>query len=304
MDFRQIRYFIAVAEELSFTRAAKRCGISQPPLSRSIAVLEEQIGARLFERNKSRVTLTPAGAELLEDAKRVLELISGSFQRVRQIDQGEAGCLTVGLGGATVYTLIPRLVRQFKEAYPNVQFIYRAVPIPEQLAALNDGEIDIGVVRLPVSGETIETLSVHVEKSVLALPSTHPTCSKPGPVKLSELKDESFISYPSIKGFGYLSDFFNMCRHVGFVPRITHDVSSTEAIVSVVSCGEGIALIPETAAGLPVEGVEFRNLDTRELPISFVQANIGLAWHTTHASQVVRTFVAHTERCMRSRPTC
>lgn len=291
MDVRQTRYFIAVAEELNFTRAAVRCGISQPPLSRAIALLELEVGARLFDRDKHRVSLTPVGLSLYDDARHAIESLDLSMKRARQFAKGEAGKLTIAIGGTMSYSLIPNMVARFRAKFPKVEFEFRALAIPQQLHALRMREIDIGVVRLPIFDNSIDTLPVHREKTVMAVPDALAAKINTFPVRLSDFQREVFVTYQQSRGFGFHADLLVMCRALGFEPNIGHQVPTTEAVLSIVGCGEGVALVPASAMCLHVSGVSFIELDVAEIPERMIEAQFGLAWLRDHATKTLLNFV-------------
>ena len=254
-----MRYFLAVAEELNFTRAAKRCYISQPPLSRQIAQLEDELGVKLLDRDQHSVALTEAGRVFLEDIYAILERVDRSRERAVRAASGLTGQLVVGFGSSTAYALLPMLVKRFRVKYPHVQLVLRSMPVIEQIEALRNGHINIGVLRLPVYDELINTQFVHREGLVVALPAHHPLACR-DPVAVESLAGCDFVAYQRSRGMGYHNDLIALCRAAGFEPRIVQETAPTEGIIGVVACGDMVAIVPEAARRLRVDGVVYRPL--------------------------------------------
>lgn len=292
VDLRQIRYLLAVAEELSFTKAAARCHVSQPPLSRAIQELEREIGAQLIERDKHHVRLTLAGQSLVAESRRALELLQHGAQRARRAAMGLRGTLSIGFGGSPVYSLLPRLVRRFRAAVPDVELRFLAMAVLRQIDALRSGEIDIGIVRLPAHDELIETRPVYKEPWVIALPSGHPALAQAGPLSMAQLATSRFVTYQPTRGFNFQADLHGLCRLAGFDPLIAHEAASTEAVIGIVACGEGVAVVPDSAVRLRMRGVVFRHLDVAAVPPALSVVEFAIAWRKFDASPTAHEFVA------------
>ena len=294
MEIRQLRYFLAVAEELSFTRAAERCHVSQPPLSRQIAYLEREIGAQLLDRDRHSVSLTAAGRVFMEEARLILERIDGSRERAVRAARGLTGRLVVGFGSSTTYALLPRMVRNFRNRYPDVELVLKSMPVISQVEALRAGKIDIGVLRLPVYDELISTYLVHHEDLVVALPADHPLALRRR-VLLEDLAGCPFVTYQRSRGLSFHSDLIALCRSAGFEPRIKQEASSTEGIVGVVACGGAVAIVPATASRLNVDGVCYRPLaPPAGAGTASVVVDFAVAWLTDNPSPTTAAFVAAT----------
>jgi len=291
MDVRQMRYLIAVADELNFTRAAERCNVSQPPLSRAISQLEDEIGVRLFERDTHGVTTTLAGQSLVEDARRALTLIREGAERARQVAHGLRGTLAIGFGGSPVYSLLPALVHRFRQAVPDVQISFRSMAVLRQIDALREGEIHIGIVRLPVHDEVIETQFVHREPLLAALPANHPILSGAPRIRIGDLARDRFVTYEPRRGFNYHADLFALCRLAGFEPDVAHEVGTTESIIGIVACGEGVAIVPASAERLRMRGVAFRPLDITDVPPRLSTVEFALAWHRDRLTAAAAEFI-------------
>jgi LysR family transcriptional regulator, benzoate and cis,cis-muconate-responsive activator of ben and cat genes len=291
MDLRQMRYVIAIAEELNFTRAARRCNISQPPLSRAIRELENEIGARLFDRDKHHVALTPAGKVFIADARKALEILDDGSARARRFAEGLSGTLDIGFGGSTVYALVPALVRRFRETTPEVEIVFHAMSVLHQIEALRLGEIDVGIVRLPIFDELIETRFVHSEPLIVALPVGHPLLSDSGAIGIDALRASPFVAYQPTRGFNVHADLHALCRLAGFDPMIAHEAPTTEAVIGIVACGEGVAIVPASAERLRMRGVAFRSLQPPPQAPDLADVRFGLAWRRNQANATTMQFV-------------
>jgi DNA-binding transcriptional LysR family regulator len=291
MDLRQMRFVVAVAEELNFTKAAARCNVSQPPLSRAIRELEAELGVKLFERDTHSVRTTLAGESLVSDIRTALSTIEKGVEGARRTAAGLKGTLKIGFGGSTVYSLMPSLVRRFREVAKDVEIEFCSMPVLGQIDALRSGAIDIGLLRLPIFDELIETLFVHSEPLVVALPEGHPLLARSGPILMADLKSSRFVTYEPTRGFNFHSDLLAMCRLAGFNPDISHQVPTTEAVVGIVACGEGVAVLPASAERLRMKGVSFRPLNARRMPDHLQEVRFGLAWCKDSAPATARRFV-------------
>lgn len=291
MDLRQLRYLIAVADELNFTRAARRCHISQPPLSRAIAELEAEIGARLFDRDRHSVALTPAGDSFVADARQALSLLQAGADRANRIARGLSGSVTFGFGGPTAYSLFPELIRRFRKACPDVMPRYRALSFAQQTEALHGGEIDIGIVRLPIFDELIETRLIHREELVVAISRGHPVLARKGALRINDLRSCRFVTYEATRGFNYRADFRALCQMADFEPDITHEAPTTEAVLAIVACGESVSIVPASASRWRVRGVVFRPLASPAGQDTLSTARFAIAWHRNRASAAARQFI-------------
>ncbi|WP_194917962.1 LysR substrate-binding domain-containing protein [Novosphingobium sp. NBM11] len=295
MDLRQLRYLIALAEELNFTRAAARCNVSQPPFSRAIRDLETDIGARLFDRDKHRVALTAAGASMVEDARRSLAMIEEGRHRAQRTAAGYSGTLTFGFGGSTVYSLLPSLVAGFRRIAPDVLIGFRAMPVLNQIEALREGVIDIGILRLPVFDEMIATRFVYAEPLIVALPAGHPLLADSSAITIGQLASSPFVTYEPTRGFNFHADLLALCSLASFAPDIVHQAPTTEAVVGIVACGEGVAILPASAERLRMRGVSFRPLNLGSAPEALGSVRFGLAWRRGMETPIIRRFLEHVE---------
>lgn len=285
MELRQLRYFMAVAEELSFVRAAKRVGISQPPLSRQIANLEAKIGTPLFNRNKHGVTITEAGIVLHQELQDALPRLDGAIKAAQRAAKGQIGTLTLGFGGSAVYTFTPALLRRFRRNFPDVELTLRNVPVTSQLDALLDQRIDIGFIILPVDNDAIATKILLRDKLTVALPSGHPLTRRKT-VSVDELSDLDFLVFPRSRNFGFYNKVIDLCTKAGFMPNIVQEISPLESQIGLVAAGVGVAIVPSVAQKFRLTEVEFRPLRERAAYVEFA-----MAWRKTNASPAVRAFI-------------
>ena len=298
IELRRLRYFVAVAETLHFGKAAARLHISQPPLSRQIQQLEQEIGALLLRRNKRHVELTDAGAHLLVDARRMLidaELIG---ERARRAALGASGQLTLGFISAVDYSILPGVLRAYREAYPGVTLDLRELTSDIQLRDLRASRIDAGMLLAPVDDASLKTLPLLRESLVVALPSTDPLGRRAERVPLTALATRSFILFPRPNAPGMHDMIVELCRGAGFTPRIAQEAIQLQTIISLVSAGLGVALVPASLMDLRRSGVVYRRL--RE---ASPQITVALAWRRDNRSVCLANFVATAQRHVRAAAT-
>ncbi|HYD30533.1 MAG TPA: LysR substrate-binding domain-containing protein [Azospirillaceae bacterium] len=262
MDLRHLRYFVAVAEELHFGRAAERLHIAQPPLSQQIKALETELGVRLFHRTKRRVDLTEAGRLFLDEACAVLARAERAVTTAQRAGRGELGRLAVGYTGSTAYNpLVPRIIRHFRESFPTVELTLQDMHTMEQAPALLEGRIDVGFCRPPVPDPDglLSILPLLEEPLVAALPAAHPQAPA-ATVTLAGLAHDPFILYPRAIGPGLFDRIVAACREAGFSPRVTQQAPQFASIVGLVAAGLGVALVPTCLEQLRAQGVVYRPL--------------------------------------------
>ncbi len=302
MELRHLRYFVAVAETLNFGRAARRLAISQPPLSRQIQALEEELGTPLFARTRRSVTLTPAGAALLPEARRLLREAEALKEGARRLASGEAGTVALGFISVAAYNVLPALVPQFRKRHPGVKLALQEGLTDVLLAALAQGEIDAGMVLPPVNDPRFAYRPLVRDRLLVALPARARDRFARGPLPLASLAGEPFILFPRKAGASLYDLVVGCCERAGFVPRIDQEAIQMQTIVSLVAAGMGVALVPESLRHLRRTGVEYRALRDSTPPVE-----IGLAWRAADESPAVGAFVAlATEQAARqgaSRPS-
>jgi DNA-binding transcriptional LysR family regulator len=285
MELRQLRYFVTLAAELHFGRAAKRLALTQPPLSQAILNLERELGLRLFERTRRRVTLTHAGRAFLVEARQTLESAERAVEQAQRAARGEVGRLAVGFLANTAYTLLPLVLRDFARGFPGVTLDLRELTIPQQLEALRRENIDVGLLRPPVADAEIVAETILEEPFVLALPAAHALCGLKR-VPLQRLAGESFVMFPRTAGFVFHDLIMGFCLRAGFTPRVAQQVNQTHAVIGLVSAGIGVALVPASAQKIGLAGVVYRPL-REATPL----ACVAIARRRSDASPVAAAFV-------------
>ena len=263
MELRQLRYFVAVAEEGGFSRAAERLHISQPPLSVQIRNLERELGMHLFERSNRGVSLTAAGQVFFEEARGVLARLERARLRALQTDRGEAGTLSVGFVSIADYGILPPALKSFRARFPRVEVQLHELTTDAQIHALRDARLDLGIALAPVDEPDLEFESVTREELVLAAPAAHRAIKGGGPVDLRTLSKESFIIPPRDIAPGLYDLTIGHCRSFGFVPRVTQQARQMQTVIGLVSCGMGFALVPASVRNLKRTGVQYRPLHGR-----------------------------------------
>ncbi len=286
MELRSLRYFVAVAETLHFSRAAERLHIAQPPLSQQIQRLEKEMGVQLFERTKRSVRLTAAGEVFLQEAYRTLAQAEYAVHAAQQAERGEIGRLALGFVGSSAYGVLPAMIQAFRERFPHVELILREWTTVEQVQALHKEEIQIGFVRPPILDATLYHLTVQQEPFLVTLPVKH-SLAATSSVLLSALADEPFIFVPSKLAPGLWHQMMEMCLQAGFQPRIAQEAIQFHVIISLVAAGLGIALVPTCIR-------TFQHPDVVYLPLQGItaQAEIQVIWQRTNRSALVRNFLA------------
>lgn len=264
IELRHLRYFIAVAEELHFGRAAQRLGIAQPALSQQIQRLEAEIGAELFHRSRRRVELSAAGAAMLAQSRRALADASGAVDSARRAARGETGLLTVGFIESAAGLVLPRAVRSFRERHPRVELVLRELGVDAQLAGLHSGVIDVAIVRPPVEGEQLRVETVLEEGLVVAVADDHLLASRRrvGPRTLAG-EPLVLISREVVPG---LYDQIVALQPGGRAAEIAQEASSIQAVLALVAAGIGVSLLPASVRSLDRRGVVL--VDLRPSPRS------------------------------------
>ena len=258
-DIMQLRCFVAVAEELHFGRAAARLNMTQPPLSRQIQVLERIIDAPLLERTSRAVRLTPAGRSFLPEAKRILKLAASASSTAKRIAAGKTGGIKIGFTAGGAYSFLPQLVTAMRRRVPEVDLSLKEMVSVDQIEALGSGEIDVGLLRPPVGRPELEALRVVAEPLVAAVPAGHPLASRPS-LALSDLDGQPFIMYAPYESRYFYDLLVSEFARTKVLPRYVQHLSQIHSILSLVRAGLGLAMVPETADGLRMEGVLLRPL--------------------------------------------
>lgn len=261
MDSRQLRYFATVARERNFTRAAEALHIAQPPLSRAIAQLEEEFGLALFDRASRPLALTDAGKVLFEQAIQVLDRmdeISAVAARLRGAEQTR---LRIGFVASTLYGYLPEVVRRYREVRPQVELILLEMTTIEQLAALKEGRIDIGIGRIAFTDHAIERTLLRNEILSVALPIAHPLSARTGTLRLAELADDTLVIYPKQPRPSYADQVLAVFRERDVRPRAIQEVRELQTALGLVAAAAGFCIVPASVERLRRDNVVYRRLD-------------------------------------------
>ncbi|MNF67179.1 HTH-type transcriptional regulator BenM [compost metagenome] len=262
MELRHLRYFIAVAEELHFGRAAEQLGISQPPLSQQIQALEEEIGARLLERTNRRVELTEAGRLFLDESRQVLAQVDKAVQLARRAQRGELGELKVGFTSSAPFTsTVPRSIHAFRQAYPDVHLELHEMSSAETVKALLEDSVQVGVIRPLALPDNLQAEELFREPLVAVLRADHPLAegSEEG-LAIATLAEEPFVFFPRTFGTGLYDQLIALAREAGYSPRIAQEASEAMTIIGLVSAGLGVSVLPASFRRTRVDGVVYRTL--------------------------------------------
>ena len=268
MDFRQFRYFVTTAEELHFAKAAERLGIAQPVLSQQIKVLENQLGGKLFSREKRRVELTEMGSAFLIEARIALAAADKAVNVAKDIARGVSGNINIGIVGSVMYEHdLPQLFRDYCLAHPDVKLSLNELPVVSQLEAVRDKHLDLAIVREPIPAQLLEGLEHFIlssQRLVAALPVKH-RLSGFDSVRLQDLAEDSFLGFPDPDGIGMHQAVLNLCRQAGFEPRFSQRTQNLTTMISFVGTGFGVGLVVDIVSHLQIPEVRYlplENLDT------------------------------------------
>ena len=287
MELRHLRYFVAVAEELNFTRAADRLAISQPPLSAQIRQLEDELGSQLLNRSGRGVSLTSAGKLLLEEARVILKQIDTTKTAVCRRGRTEAGRLILGSAGGTYFhPLIPQIIGEYGARFPHVGVTPQASSTALLTARLRTGNIDVAFVRPPISDSSGLVLELLVSEPLRAvLPKQH-ALARLASIALADLANETFVMIPRELNPDTYDLVVDACRAAGFVPTVAQEAPQVLSVLPLVAAGLGVAIVPRSICGILNDEVRCIPLDG-DLPV----AKIHLAFRRQDASQQVKDFV-------------
>jgi DNA-binding transcriptional LysR family regulator len=287
MDMRRLRYFVVVAEESSFSRAAERLHMAQPPLSHNIRQLEQELGVLLFERSNRGVWLTEAGELLLEDVRRMFAQLDQTVLAVQRVGQGQVGRLTLGFVPSSSNEALPPLLHAFRERFPGVELFLREMRPDHVVQQLHERQIDVGFVYLPLEDPSLNIEGITREPLVLALPEAHPLTSE-DQVELGALAEEPFVlpaRYQRMPGL-YVR-VTEACRRSGFTPNaVQKDVWLMQTIVGLVAAGIGVALVPSSLQNIPRRGVIYKPVHGLSPTIE-----LGMIWRRDHRGMVLKSFL-------------
>ncbi|MGA2176661.1 MAG: LysR substrate-binding domain-containing protein [Verrucomicrobiota bacterium] len=286
MELRHLRYFVAVAEDLNFTKAAAKLHLAQPSLTRQIHNLEEEIGVRLLDRSKSQVALTEEGRSFLVDARRVLALAAESVVSVQRLSRGETGQLNIAYSSNFNFELLPKTLGAFRQAFPHLALNLFDLPPAEQFRALEARKIDLGFVGLgpPASAKGLQWESIARHRTVVVLPVKHRLARKRR-VNLGELKTMFFMGMSEKTHPGFREWLCQTCQRAGFTPRILQDAELEPALMTFVAEGLGVTLAREDIKTLPHPGVAIRPLTPP------MRTDYYIAWNRDNDSRALQHYI-------------
>jgi DNA-binding transcriptional LysR family regulator len=286
MELRRLRYFMAVAEVLSFNRAAQRLHISQPPLSNQIKQLEEELGVQLFKRSNRGVRLTEAGELLLEEVRRIFIQLEQTTRLVERVGSGKVGRLSLGFVPSATNEVLPRLLYEFRRRFPDVELFLHEMMPDQVVQRLHSRQIDVGFFYLPFDDSSLHIRPVSREPLIVALPETHSLAKEPE-IDLRTLEREPFILPRRYEMPGLYGQVTEICRQAGFTPRaVQKDVWLMQTIVGLVASGIGVALVPASLRNFRRKGVLYRTVRGLSPTVE-----MGVVWRRGDSSAVLSTFL-------------
>lgn len=290
INFRLIRHlwlFLAVAEEQNFGRAAKRLGMSQPPLSEQIQVLEQALKVKLFDRSRRGAKLTPVGAAILPAVRKFAEQLERLELAVEEAVAGQSGVLTIGAISTAMFDVLPGLIEQLKNDYPHLTVSVREIDSVEAVPALETSDIDLAFARLDGDlGASIRSLPLLEDRLMVAMAADHPLASR-SRINLSGLANESLVMFSRKVSPVYFDNLIATCKASGFSPRVLHEVRSVASQIAFVSYGQGIALVPASLKKLAPANVVFRPLSQKLNVVT-----TAVAWNAERANPLIDEIIA------------
>lgn len=289
INFRLIRHlwlFLAVAEDQNFSRAAKRLGMSQPPLTEQIQALEQSLRVQLFTRSRRGAQLTAAGAAILPAVRKFADQLERLELAVHEAVTGHAGVLTIGAITSAMIDVLPRLIERFKQDHPLITVSVREIDSAEAIPALEAGDIDIAFARLEgCLGRHLQSMPLSEDRLAVAMPKDHPLAAGEA-IDLKMLADETLVMASRDVSPVYFDYLVGLCKTSGFAPRIVHQVRSVSSQVAFVSCGQGIALVPTSMDKLAPENVLVRPLQPEVKVVT-----TAMAWHGVNTNPLVDAMI-------------
>jgi DNA-binding transcriptional LysR family regulator len=288
MDLRHLRYFVAVAEERHFSRAARRLQMAQPPLSRQIQDLEAELGFSLFDRSKRRVELTPAGSVFLAHTRRIFSALDLAVHEAKRASVGESGRVVIGYLSSLAYSGITELLRAYRARFPSIELALRELPPQEQIDALKEGRIDVGFVRGPLDDAALASECVRREPLVVALPLDHPLASRKR-IALEVLAREPFVLFPRQRSPAFFDQLMGLCRAAGFSPHIVQEAPQLD-VLSLVAAGFGVAIVPQSTRNVRRLGLALRPI------VGSPMTDLLIAWRADDTSPALAELLSFVRR--------
>lgn len=291
MELRHLRYFVTLAEELHFGRAAERLHMAQPPLSQQIRQMEVELGFQLFHRTKRKVQLTEAGQVFLEESLRIFRQLEQAMQRGRQISRGEMGQLAIAFVASAAYNVLPEVLRTFRAAVPGVTLQLQELTTEQQLQWLKEGRIDVGFLRPPVIDNTFSSEIIFEEPLMVTLPVNH-RLALSEKVSLRELVKEPFILFPRSQAPGLYDQIISLCQQADFSPIVAQEAIQMQTIVSLVAAEMGIAIVPASLQNLQRTGVVYKAVEELTPKVA-----IAMMWRSLDTSPATQRFLEVARQC-------
>lgn len=289
LDLQQLKCFVVLAEQLHFGRAAACLHISQPPLSLKIRALENKLGLQLFLRSSRHVELTHSGQILLHEARRLLRDADQLTKLAASLELGEAGALAIGYNAVMSYRLMPNLVAAFSERFPRVKLSLHEMVSAEQIKALREHRLDVGLLRPPLPKD-FQTLPLGNEEMLVFLPANHPLAAQDA-IEIEALASEPMVMFSKLDASYLHYLVVDMCAEAGFMPMTVQETRHIHAIVALVGTGMGVALLPASAAHIHMNGVKVRPLKASSMRAAPRRAQSVLAVIEGNANPVARHFM-------------
>lgn len=285
----QLVSFVAVAEELHFTRAAERLRMTQPPLSRQIQLLEHELGVQLLDRTNRTVRLTPAGRAFLNEARTILRRTESATLAAKQVSAGEAGAIAVGFTAASAYASLGPLLDVARSVMPRTEIVLREKVTRDQLEAIAEGSLDLGMIRPSSTGPDLVTRPGSREGLLAAVPLGHPLGAGDGPLRMTEFDGQDVLMYSPVEARYFHELLVSIFRTARVTPRFTQYLSQVHSLLALVNAGWGIAFVPEAAARMRFPGITYRTLDLPDpTPVE-----LHLVWRKTNDNPALHVLLQH-----------
>lgn len=281
MELRHLRYFDAVATARSFSKAAELLGVSQPPLSRQIQELEKELGVDLFDRGTRPVELTMAGRLLHDQCARILAGVDQIRESICYLRADSRRVFTIGVVGSIMQGALPAMIRKFREQLPEMEVDLVELTTIEQVAALKDGRIDVGLGRIRIDDPLIRREILYEESLIMALPANHRLALEEAPVSLSQLQQDTLIIYPAQPRPSYADQLLSIFRDIGSIPKRVREVREIHAALGLVASEAGVAIVPDSMRHIAHQGIVYRPVadDTALSPV-LVSQRLGDGRHS------------------------
>lgn len=287
MEIRHLKYFHTVASHLHFNNAAKELNISQPPLSKQIKQLEEELDVKLLYRTNRKVELTEAGVYFKNSCKFILNLIEKEVEATKRIYEGELGEVVLAFSGSVVHDLLPLVIKETKSKHPEIKLLVEQHTSSEQIKGLLNGTINVGMLVPPVNEEKLNVLPIVEEGFVAVVPVSHHLSNIKRELDVKELANDNFIMTPEQSGRGYFDSIISLCASEGFYPKIVQNAQEQQTIISLVAAELGVAVVPESSTRIINKDVSFIPIKQNH------KKTTALAWHKESTSPGVQLFIKH-----------